>query len=141
VAPRADSRPDGGADIFSRSLVERARLDGAALTLDLRLNWYRALPLSCVEQLAVTLDGTEVDLGNAALELAGRRHSVRELAAADGTWWHVADAAVLTVPLESAPADGPHDVTLTIGTRIPYLVDPAGSAVVIVDRTSAAVSR
>jgi uncharacterized protein DUF6379 len=121
--------------------VERARLDGAALHLDVRLNWYRALPLSCVEQLAVALDGVDVDLRDATLELRGRSHHARELTGEDSTWWHIADAGLLRVPLDPAPADGRHDVTLTIGTRIPYLVDPAGSAVVIVDRAVAAVSR
>jgi hypothetical protein len=126
--------------MFSRHLVETTQLDGRTLRLDLRLNWYRALPLSCVEQLAVTLDGAALDLSEATLAVAGRTHRAAELAERDDAWWHVADSGRLEVALDEPPDDGPHQVAVVIGTRIPYLVDPAGNAVVIVDRAGATVS-
>ena len=111
--------------MFSRHLVESAALDGRRLELSVRLNWYRSLPLSCVERLEVRLDGEPVDV---SLEL-------------DGDWWRVRDSARVAGELAGDPGDGPHAVELLLGTRIPYLVGPDGRAVVIVDRARAEVSR
>jgi hypothetical protein len=109
--------------VFARHLVESATLTDDALELSLRLNWYRSLPLSCVERLEVRLDGVPVDV---TLDL-------------DGDWWHVRDSARLSAELAEEPGGGQHAVELTIGTRIPYLVGPDGHAVVIVDRARAEV--
>ena len=37
--------------MFSRHLVESAAVRGGRLELSVRLNWYRSLPLSCLERL------------------------------------------------------------------------------------------
>jgi hypothetical protein len=127
--------------VFARHLVESALLDDDALRLAVRLNWYRSLPLACVEQLAVSLDGRPLDAGRATLELGGIESTVADLADADDRWWHVLDTAHVRVPLDAAPPPGVHAVELVLGTRIPYLVTPGGDAAVIVDRGRAAVSR
>jgi hypothetical protein len=121
--------------VFARHLVEAARLDGATLELSVRLNWYRSLPLSCVERLEVALDGIPVPAGRTTLEVDGGVDS------ADGPWWPVVATGRVRVALDGLPGDGEHRVDLLIGTRIPYLVDPAGNAVVIVDRAQAVVPR
>ena len=45
-------------------LLSHGRLSAAKGTVTLsvgcRLNWYRALPVSCVEHLALTVDGTRL---------------------------------------------------------------------------------
>jgi Domain of unknown function (DUF6379) len=125
--------------VFARHLVESASLTDDALELSVRLNWYRSLPLSCVEQLEVRLDG--VDLLPATVELDGVRSPVADLPTADDRWWHVLDSARVRVPLEHAPVAGRHEVELVLGSRIPYLVSPDGSAAVIVDRARAEVVR
>jgi hypothetical protein len=121
--------------VFARHLVEAATLEGAALELAVRLNWYRSLPLSCVERLEVSLDGIPVAADRTTLDVDGGADS------ADGPWWPVLAAGRVRVALDAPPAEGEHRVDLLIGTRIPYLVDPAGNAVVIVDRAQAVVSR
>jgi hypothetical protein len=125
--------------VFARHLVESATLTDDALELSVRLNWYRSLPLSCVEQLEVRLDGEPLD--PATLELDGVRSPINELATADDRWWHVLDPARVRVPLERAPEAGRHEVELVLGSRIPYLVAPDGSAAVIADRARAEVVR
>jgi hypothetical protein len=125
--------------VFARHLVESATLTDDALELSVRLNWYRSLPLSCVEQLEVRLDGEP--LGPATLELAGVRRSIADLATADDTWWHVLDSARIRVPLGAVPSTGRHEVELVLGSRIPYLVAPDGSAAVIADSARAEVVR
>lgn len=113
-------------------------MHGLRLELSVRLNWYRSLPLSCVERLEVALDGVPLE---ASLELDGGRWPVTELGAQDERWWHVRDAARVTAELDGRLDDGQHVVELLIGSRIPYLVGPDDHAVVIVDRARAEVSR
>lgn len=127
--------------VFARHLVESAALTDDALELSVRLNWYRSLPLSCVEQLEVRLDGDVLDPAATSIELDGVRCPVTDLADADDRWWHVLDSARLRVPLARAPEAGRHDVELVLGSRIPYLVAPDGSAAVIVDSARAEVVR
>jgi hypothetical protein len=88
-----------------------------------------------VERLEVTLDGTPVPADRTTFEVAGVEGP------ADEPWWPVLASGHVRVTLGAAPDDGEHDVHLVMGTRIPYLVDPAGHAVVIVDRALATVSR
>ena len=125
--------------MFARHLVESASLSDGALQLSVRLNWYRSVPLSCVEHLEVRLDGSPLE--PVTLELDGVRCPVADLPAADDRWWHVLDSAHVRVPLASPPAAGRHEVEFVLGTRIPYLVAPDGSAAVIVDSARAEVVR
>jgi len=127
--------------VFARHLVDSARLEDGGLLLDVRLNWYRSVPLSCVERLEVALDGTSLPAERTTVELGGARCAIGELAAQDQRWWSVLDAATVRVDLDAAPAPGPHAVDLLLGTRIPYLVSPTGDAAVIVDRARAQVIR
>jgi hypothetical protein len=127
--------------LFARHLVESAQFRDATLLLGVRLNWYRSVPLSCVERLEIALDGVPLDPEHTTLELDGVRSPVRELNALDERWWHVLDTATVRIALEARPADGPHAVDLVIGTRIPYLVSPSGDAAVIVDRARAEVTQ
>ena len=127
--------------MFARHLIEAATLDGASVELAVRLNWYRSLPLSCVERLGVALDGTFLPTDRTTLELGGARCAIGELADQDQRWWSVLDAATVRVDLDAPPAPGPHAVDLLLGTRIPYLVSPTGEAAVIVDRARAEVTR
>ena len=127
--------------MFARHLLESARLEDDELVLEVRLNWYRSVPLSCVERLELELDGAPLPAGRATLELDGVRCPVGDLAAQDDRWWPVVDAATVRVALDSRPPAGPHSVDLLIGTRIPYLVSPSGDAAVIVDRARTTVTR
>ena len=125
--------------MFSRHLLESAAWTDDGLRLAVRLNWYRALPLSCVERLEIRLDGARLDPGLIALEIGGRRFPLAELAGQDDAWWHVPEVCRVSIDLEPAARTADATVELLLGTRIPYLVSPGGEAVVIVDRATAAV--
>ena len=126
--------------MFARHLVESARLEDGALLLAIRLNWYRSLPLSCVERLEIELDGARLDPARTTLELDGVRTEVGSLAEQDERWWPVLDSAIVRVDLDAPPAAGMHTVDVAIGSRIPYLVTPDGDAAVIVDHARAEVA-
>ena len=115
----------------TRIIVEdslRANDDGFAF--DIRLNWYRALPLSCFDTLEVRLDERSFDRRAITVTLNGQTRALDELAGLTDEFWYVTDPAVINVRSEAAPGDGGHDLDVTLGMRIPYLVHD-GHAIVV----------
>ena len=117
-------------------------LRDAALLLGVRLNWYRSVPLSCVERLEVALDGVPLDPERTTLELDGVRCPVGDLAAARR-------AVVARPRRRDASGSSSSDragrragttVDLVIGTPDPLPGEPDGDAAVIVDRAPGEVS-
>ncbi len=114
--------------MFSPEFVTGAELLAGELRIPLRLNWFRPLPLSCVEQLGLEVDG--VAAVDAVLVLDGAEHAPGDLSGRDDVWWHTLSDAELRVPWpEAAPAR----VRVTLRTRIPLLVDHTGAPVTVVD--------
>ena len=108
---------------FSDSLIanDGSRFESRTLRLDVRLPWYRSLPLSVVEPSTLTVDGRAIPLGDAELELEGRRYPLRELGTRTDAWWFIQDSAYLHVPLSEAPSGGTHDVALVLNLYPPYI--------------------
>jgi hypothetical protein len=107
------------------------------LALDVRLNWYRSLPLSCVEAVDLTIDGCPVP--SLRLRLNGFEAPVEALGEAVDVWWRVLDSAELVADVD-VPA-GDHDVELAVSLRIPYYGPlPDGGFVTITDRARGTVT-
>lgn len=70
------------------------------LSVGCRLNWYRALPVSCVEHLALTVDGTRLIPDVIAVALRGRQIPVPALVEHDDCWWATGQVAWLHCALE-----------------------------------------
>jgi hypothetical protein len=126
-------------EMFAEQLLDpSARSDGSRLALTIRLNWYRALPLSAIEELAVTIDGDPIAPHRLTLRLGGAEYPVTDLSAQDDVWWFVLDSADLLVQGEAA---GAHAVELAMTTRIPYFGPaPDASFTTITDRARATVT-
>ncbi|MQY02091.1 C-glycoside deglycosidase beta subunit domain-containing protein [Actinomadura macrotermitis] len=113
--------------------------DSLAVTPDgyelaVRLPWYRALPVSAIEQLEVTLDGARAPDDAITFEVNGR---ARTLAEARGDWddvWYVLDDALVRVAAPApGPAGGTHELQVVLGVRIPYL-PVAGKPLLMTER-------
>jgi hypothetical protein len=106
-------------------LLDRAevrQVDGRlVLTLGCRLNWYRALPVSCVEHLSVTVDGVGVPAEAVSVRVAGVAVAANRLVEHDDDWWPAAHVAELECDLGARSVPDPVPVCLEIGTRVPYL--------------------
>ncbi|MCA0329203.1 MAG: hypothetical protein LCI03_04775 [Actinobacteria bacterium] len=113
--------------MFSPEFVTGASAHAGRLRIGLRLNWFRPLPLSCIEHLEVTDSVGPLDAG--VLSLDGHDYPVDALASHDDVWWHTLSDAWLALPWEDRA--GP--LRVTIRTRIPLLVDHTGSAVAVLD--------
>ena len=93
------------------------------------LNWYRSLPLSCVQTLELTVDGQPVPRAQIRFLINGRERSLDELNDLVDEDWYVQDKATLRVQRSPAVKPGEaHDVALKLGSRIPYIVTGPSSA-------------
>jgi hypothetical protein len=98
------------------------RADPDGMRFGLRMPWYRALPLSCLEGLEVRIDGERVPSDELRLSLAGITYALADLPPLYDEWWYVADPIEVQVPNRALPA-GEHELDVTIALRIPYIVE------------------
>ncbi len=110
-------------------LTEQVIADGSlesapeGFRFGLRLPWYRALPLACVEGLEVTLDGESAAPADLTFEIDGDRFALDDLREHHDRAWYVTDAASITVRRPDIPARADHELDVTIAVRIPYIVE------------------
>jgi Domain of unknown function (DUF6379) len=117
--------------IFDEHIISRDRIrprpDGVpGARLDLRLPWYRGLPLSCVERLEISIDGESIPANDITLSLYGYQHELDELPALHDVVWFTLDTADVRVRTAAPLAQGDHQVDVTIQARIPYVSASAG---------------
>jgi len=109
--------------------------------LDVRLNWYRSLPLSSVATLELSVDGETVSRGEIAFVLNGSEHALDELA---GRWeetWFVLDPATLRVRRPLVRRGEAVEISIRLGSRIPYLLIAPGTPLEVVsERTRTLVA-
>ena len=91
------------------------------LRLDVRLPWYRSLPLSTVEVERLEIDGEAVAPEALRFELDGASWSLAELAEQTNAFWFVLDSAQLLVPGRMAAPGATLRVALTINLYPPYI--------------------
>jgi hypothetical protein len=96
---------------------------GEGFTFDLRMPWYRALPLSSLEGLEVRIDGEPVRSEELRLSLDRKTYSLADLPPLHDEWWYVADPAEVRAPKPGGLAPGGHELDVTIALRIPYIVE------------------
>lgn len=96
-----------------------AGMDGARL--DLRLPWYRSLPLSTIEVAEVTIDAKPVDPSTMIFELEGRRFTLDELPDQVSTVWYVLDSAYLLLRGLSVEPGTEVTVGVTLALYPPYI--------------------
>lgn len=107
---------------FARSLVSDAgiRARPGGVDVDVRLPWYRAMPLSIVEVASLTIDGQPVPPEAIGFEINGKTHPLAALPELTGEVWYVLDAAVLHVAAPFA-AGSEHRVELTLNLYPAYI--------------------
>lgn len=108
--------------MFENHLIEDGSLtsDERGFAFTLRLNWYRALPLSSID-LAVRIDGEQVDAGSVTLAVDGETYPLADLPERSERMWFVADGAQIRVRRDGRLAPGTHELSVTLRSRIPYI--------------------
>lgn len=108
---------------FSDYLItpEDSRVTPEGLVLDLRLPWYRSLPLSVVMPTQLLVDGENLPLEGATVEYEGRRYKLAELPEQTGVFWFIQDSVLLHVPTPKPLTGGKHHVVVTLNLYPPYI--------------------
>ena len=91
------------------------------IRVDIRLPWYRSLPLSTVEVGEVRIGGEVIDLGKIVFELERRRFALPELADQVGTVWYVLDSAYLDINGGPWKMGDELEVSVTLILYPPYI--------------------
>lgn len=98
----------------------RRRDDGIAVSV--QLPWYRSLWLSAVDDVDVTVNGTEIPKEKLRFELNGRSYAIDELPEQWDTLWFVADKPDVVIPLDPAPEAGDKlTVEVVLTMRLLYM--------------------
>ena len=107
--------------------------DGYAF--EVRLNWYRSLPLSSVEILDVKMDGEKVPLELVDFQVNQHAYSMKELLERYEEFWFVQDHASLHVhqPGRLKPGEV-HAIETEISLRFPYMMIGPGRFLTIATR-------
>ena len=109
--------------MMTNVLLERDSLAAreGRLSFQIRLPWYRSLPLSVIVIDEVRIDGRKLDLESIKFALNGEVRALSALADLTGEYWFVQDSLVL---ITDCPADsGDHDVDVTLSFFPPYIAD------------------
>jgi Domain of unknown function (DUF6379) len=91
------------------------------VAIDVRLPWYRALPLSTVEIAEVKIDGAPIAPTEMRFLINGETLALDALPGRNKDWWYVLDSGFVLVPTRSLEIGSQHEVTVTIGIRPPYI--------------------
>ena len=119
---------------------DAVRATPAGYEVDVHLAWYRSLPLSCVEDVAINIDGRDVPREQLRVVVGGGELTLDQLADKVDDWWFVQDPLTVRVPDATPKAVGSEaDVSVHLATRIPYIIIGPDRALVQQTRVSTKV--
>lgn len=91
--------------------------------IKVRSKWYRSLPLSCIEEVTVAVDGVSIDPQQISFEVAGVNYTLKELGEEVSKYWWVQDSAIVHVSNPTVVQSGKeHTVEAMVTLRAPYII-------------------
>jgi hypothetical protein len=106
--------------VYGTELAPASHAGRDGVRFAVRLPSYRSLPLSCLVDIEVRIDGTAVGSTDLVLLLNGNAYPVAELRPRRDLTWFVLDVAELFVPLPQPLAPGQHEVEATLDLLTPF---------------------
>jgi len=98
------------------------RRTATGLSVSVQLPWYRSLWLSAVDDVAVRVNGVDIDRDHIRFSLGGRDYRVEELPEQSETLWFVADRPDVLVSLDEVPVAGQEiTVEVVLTMRLLYM--------------------
>lgn len=89
--------------------------------INLRLPWYRSLPLSTVELVSLSVDGQTIAAESIRLALNDGEWRLEQLADQTQQWWYVLDSAQLRVAHAPLQPGSEHAVEVVLAIYPPYI--------------------
>jgi hypothetical protein len=108
-------------DVGCRSVWEHGKKTGYCVNLT--INYYRGLPLCCVDEIALTVDGNPVDPSTMILQLRGKEFPYLRILEDDfptDFYWMLGEYLRVIVMKEGGIEQGRHEVKLKLCTRRSY---------------------
>jgi Domain of unknown function (DUF6379) len=97
------------------------RVTAGGLDVDVRLPWYRALPLSTVEVGEVRINGKVIQAAAMTLRVNGKDYHLDQLENLPDEVWFVLDSAYLHIDYPKPTRGAEYLVEVTILLRPPYI--------------------
>lgn len=92
-----------------------------ALELEIRLPWYRSLPLSALDFGPVVVDGVPADLETVTLRLNEQQRPLTNIPKHWQEYWWVLDSAYLHIPFLGAEPGREYELDITLVIHPPYV--------------------
>jgi hypothetical protein len=110
-------------NLFTEQLLVDAslRVTPQGLEFDVRLPWYRSLPLSTVEIAELRIDGRAIPADAISLQVNERQHGARDLADQVDDWWYVLDPGRVRVLVPDLGPSPGAEIELAIHLYPPYI--------------------
>lgn len=89
--------------------------------IDIRIPWYRALPLSVCSVDDVQIDDRPIDLQKINFEINGLSIPLDKLRGLTDEWWFILDSAILHIEDEQLEKNTEHAISVTVSLRPPYI--------------------
>ena len=109
--------------IANRKLRKFPGQNGKTLAFDVRLPWYRSLPISCVEDMTFEIDGHVLPRRSVSLLINGISFDLDKASQLSDSQWFVLDTVEVLARLAEELSAGLHSVRLITRLRIPYKDD------------------
>ena len=97
-----------------------ARVTGDVLSFGISEPWYRSLPISCIVDLELRIDGQAVPADAITIAIDGIDRTIAECRDAVESYWFVQDLAQIHV--RGIRVGATADVMAHLVTRIPYIM-------------------
>ncbi|NVK57740.1 MAG: hypothetical protein HWE26_19225 [Alteromonadaceae bacterium] len=108
--------------IVEDSLASEQLEDGRyGVSVLARLPYYRGLGLSMVENIAVSIDGQDVQRDNVRFAVRGNMWTLDEMETEYGDRWNFGEKAKVLVVTGEPLDSGSHEVSVAITMRVSYL--------------------
>lgn len=105
----------------ARSVWEKGKKIGYALNI--KINYYRGLPLCCVDEISLEIDGKPVDSSTMYLQHRGREYPYLDILKDDfptDFYWVFGQLLRVVILNGEGIEQGIHNVKLTLGSRRSY---------------------
>lgn len=115
-------------DLIRENSLKPVIKDGVncGFSFESRIPFYRALPLSCIESINLTVNDGPIENENITLILRGESYKLNELSGLMATWWGFTEDVTFFVKNTGAPYKGNVELDLSVKIRLPYLIPTNG---------------
>ena len=105
----------------ARSIWEHGKKTGYAVNIS--INYYRGLPLCCVDEITLEIDGRKIEPGTMYVQHKGREYPYLDILKDDfptDFYWVFGQFLRVVIKNGTGIEQGIHNVKLTLGTRRSY---------------------